>query len=276
MSLCQSDLQDCLEGVIPSIIATTPADGVPNVSYLSHVKEIDDRHIAQSNQFFGKTARNLRDNPQARVILVDACSGRQAQLAVTWLRDEAMTASLRASSAQVRMVDIMRLASVAAFRVDAITVILHPEGLEVQVQPVPPPRPSLERAANAIARIAAETETAGIVDAALFGACRLLDAPAVIPLQFDTERQMLVTLASHGDPRTGAGSKIVIGHGIAGALAALGRPVRVSDMRRLRRFGSAIRDASSSEESCAIPLTGMSEALSQLCHADPCQGNALR
>ena len=189
---------------------------------------------------------------------------------------EAMTASLRASSAQVGMVDIMRLASVAVFRVDAITVILHPEGLEVQVQPVPPPRPSLERAADAIARIVAETGTAGIVNDALFGACRLLDAPAVIPLQFDTERQMLVTLASHGYPRTGAGSKIVIGHGIAGALAALGRPVRVSDMRRLRRFGAAIRDASSPEESCAIPLTGMSEALSQLCHADPCQGNALR
>lgn len=272
MSLRLSDLRDCFEGVIPSIIATTSADGVPNVSYLSHVEEVDDHHIALSNQFFGKTARNLRDNPQACVILVDAASGRQARLAVTWLRDEAegplfeaMTASLRASSAQVGMADIMRLASVAVFRVDAITAIPHPEGLEAQVQPAPPPRPSLERAADAITRIAAETETAGIVDAALDGACRLLDAPAAILFQFDGERQMLVTLASRGYPRTGAGSEIAMGHGIAGAAAALGRPVRVSDMSRLRRFGAAIRDTSSPEEETrTIALPGMPEAQSQL------------
>lgn len=89
MSLRLRDLRDCFEGVILSIIATTRADGIPNISYLSHVEEVDDHHIALSNQFFGKTARNLRDNPQACVILVDAASGRQARLAVTWLRDEA-------------------------------------------------------------------------------------------------------------------------------------------------------------------------------------------
>ena len=57
-----------------SIIATSSADGVPNVSYLSHVEEVDEHHVALSNQFFGKTARNLRDNPQACLIVVDAVS----------------------------------------------------------------------------------------------------------------------------------------------------------------------------------------------------------
>lgn len=270
MSLRLGDLRDCFEGVIPSIIATTSADGVPNVSYLSHVEEIDDHHIALSNQFFGKTARNLRDNPHACVILVDAASGRQVRLAVTWLRDEAegplfeaMTASLRASSAQVGMADVMRLASVAVFQVDDITVIPHPEGVEPE--PTPPPRPSLALAAEAVTRIAAETETAGIVETALDGACKLLDAPAAILFQLDPGREMLVTLASRGYPRTGVGSEVAVGQGIAGAAAALGRPVRVSDMSRLRRFGSAIRDTSSTEEETrTIPLPGMTEAQSQL------------
>lgn len=270
MSLRLSDLRDCFEGVIPSIIATTSADGVPNVSYLSHVEEVDDRHIALSNQFFGKTARNLRDNPQACVILVDATSGRQIRLAVTWLRDEAegplfnaMTASLRASSAQVGMGDIMRLASVAVFRVDAITAIPHPEGIEPVS--VPLRQPSLSLAAETVARIAAETETASIVDVLLEGTRRLLDAPAAILFQHDASRDMLVTLASRGYPRTGAGAEMAKGSGIAGAAASLRRPVRVSDMSRVRRFGAAIRDTSPPEEETrTIALPGLPNAQSQI------------
>ena len=270
MSLRLSDLRDCFEGVIPSIIATTSADGVPNVSYLSHVEEVDDHHIALSNQFFGKTARNLRDNPQACVILVDAASGRQIRLTVTWLRDEAegplfdaMAASLRASSAQVGMADIMRLASVALFRVDAITAIPHPEGIEPASAPLL--QPSLALAAETVARIAAETETASIIDVLLDGTRRLLDAPAAILFQHDPGRDMLVTLASRGYPRTGAGAEIARGSGIAGAAAALRQPVRVSDMSRVRRFGAAIRDTSPPEEETrSIALPGLPDAQSQI------------
>uniref|UniRef100_UPI001B4AA43B GAF domain-containing protein n=1 Tax=Amaricoccus sp. TaxID=1872485 RepID=UPI001B4AA43B len=251
-------------------IATSSADGVPNVSYLSHVEQVDEHHIGLSNQFFGKTARNLRENPQACVIVVDGVSGRQTRLAVTWLRDEAegplfdaMTASLRASSAQVGMSEIMRLASVAIFRVDEIVPLPHPEGVETP--PPPPAPPRLFRAAEVVARVAAETETARIVETLLDGARAMLDAPAVILFQNDPGRDVLVTLASRGYPQTGAGSEIAPGDGIAGAAAALGRPVRVSDMSRIRRFGAAIRDTSPPEEETrVIALPGLADAQSQL------------
>jgi hypothetical protein len=51
MTIGLRDLGACFEGVIPSILATASADGVPNVSYLSHVEFVDDAHVALSNQF---------------------------------------------------------------------------------------------------------------------------------------------------------------------------------------------------------------------------------
>ena len=104
------------------------------------------------------------------------------------------------------MADVMRLASVAIFRVEEITVLPHPEGLEAP--PPPPARPRLDRAAEAVARVAAETETAGIVEALLDGLRTMLDAPAAILFQHEPAGDMLVTLASRGYPRTGAGSEI--------------------------------------------------------------------
>ena len=60
MTIRLRDLHACFEGVIPSIIATASQDGVPNISYLSHVAFVDDEHVALSNQFFSKTAANIR------------------------------------------------------------------------------------------------------------------------------------------------------------------------------------------------------------------------
>src|SRR5581483_11674143 len=84
-----SDLQACFEGVIPSIVATAAADGTPNISYLSQVVMIDDDHIALSNQFFSKTAANVRQNPHATVLIVDAYNGEQYRLNITFVESRA-------------------------------------------------------------------------------------------------------------------------------------------------------------------------------------------
>jgi predicted pyridoxine 5'-phosphate oxidase superfamily flavin-nucleotide-binding protein len=58
-----------LQGVIPAVIATSSANGSPNVTYISQVFYVDERHVALSQQFFNKTIRNIRENPVACVVV---------------------------------------------------------------------------------------------------------------------------------------------------------------------------------------------------------------
>src|SRR5580700_12763 len=133
MTIRLRDVQVCFEGVIPSIIATTSPDGVPNISYLSHVALVDDEHVALSDQFFSKTAANIRGNNNAAVMLVDPRDGSQYRLSVIFERSldsgmlfETMAAELRASSAQIGMADVMRLRGVDVYRVASVEAVPSP------------------------------------------------------------------------------------------------------------------------------------------------------
>ena len=58
-----SDLKRCFQGIVPSIIATNDDDGVPNITFISQVHYLDERHVALSCQFFNKT----RDRKSTRL-----------------------------------------------------------------------------------------------------------------------------------------------------------------------------------------------------------------
>ncbi len=89
-------IRACLEGVVPSLVATCDADGAPNVTYVSHVHYVDRSHVALSFQFFNKTRANILTNPRAAVFLVDPCTAARYVLHVRYLRTEAEWPVVRA------------------------------------------------------------------------------------------------------------------------------------------------------------------------------------
>jgi adenylate cyclase len=76
------------QGVIPSPVTTASADGEPNITYVSVVRFLDDERVAISNQFLGKTTRNLDVNPSLTVRVVDPETLLEYDLDTTRLHSE--------------------------------------------------------------------------------------------------------------------------------------------------------------------------------------------
>lgn len=271
MSLRLSDLSACFEGVIPSIIATASADGMPNISYLSHVVRMDEEHVALSNQFFAKTAANVRANPKVTLILVDGFTGDQFLLDIGFVRSvdagplfDKIARQLKASSAQVGMSDVMRLKSADIFRVHGIEKVPSP----VETMPAMGGRPpvSLPALSAAIKAIERQAEADEIIDSLLCGVERVLGYGNALVLIHDGHRGCLITTGSIGYPRSGLGSEIAGSEGMIGAAATSGQTVKVSDMSRVRRFGEAIGlDAEKEEEATrSIAFPHLPTVMSQI------------
>ena len=118
------EVRDCMEGVLPAVIATCAADGTPNVTYLSKVMFVDAEHVALSNQFFSKTVANVRENPQVQITLIQPKSGRQLRLDARFERSEGtgelfeqVRAEIDAIASIMRMQHVFRLRSVDVYRV---------------------------------------------------------------------------------------------------------------------------------------------------------------
>ncbi|MFB2549812.1 pyridoxamine 5'-phosphate oxidase family protein [Ensifer soli] len=271
MSLTLDDLAACFEGVIPSIIATASADGMPNISYLSHVVRVDADHVALSNQFFAKTAANVRANPHVTLILVDGVTGDQFLLDIGFVRSvdsgplfERIALHLKASSAQVGMAEVMRLRSADIFRVHAIEKVPSPvETAQAPVRRGPVSLPALAEAVRAIERQEEADET---IDALFLAIRAVLGYTHAVVLIRDGHRGSLVTTGSMGYPRSGLGSEVAGDDGLIGAAAASGRTIKVSDMSRIRRLGEAIGlDADALEDRTRIvAFPRLSGAMSQI------------
>lgn len=269
MSARLSDLSACFEGVIPSIIATASADGMPNISYLSHVVRVDDDHIALSNQFFAKTAANVRANPQVTLILVDGFTGDQFLLDIGFVRSvdggplfEKIALQLKASSAQVGMSDIMKLRSADVFRVHQIEKVLSPvEAVQAKQNSI-----SLPLLSQAVRNIEHQEHTDEIIDSLLSGVRQVLGYQNALVLIRDDPRGALITTGSIGYERSGLGSEVSGAEGLIGAAATNGQTIKVSDMSRVRRFGEAISlDAEAYEnESRTVMFPQLPGAMSQI------------
>jgi adenylate cyclase len=264
-------LQNCLEGLMPSTIATCAADGTPNVTYLSHVHFVDDEHVALTFQFLNKTRKNVAENPRAAAMLVDSTTCRQYALDLAYERTETagplferVRVKLEAIASLTGMTGVFRLQGVDIYRVLGCEPIDSGYVTEAQTGGL---------AANALALLTAEIaaceELGMLLDIALSGLARYLGYEHSMLLMADPGAARLYAVASHGYRNSGAGAEVGMGEGVIGVAAAERQPIRITHMGREFAYERAVRQrlaqtGGDSGEPREIQLPGLVDVQSQI------------
>jgi predicted pyridoxine 5'-phosphate oxidase superfamily flavin-nucleotide-binding protein len=266
-----ADIRACLEGVIPAVLATCDAGGVPNVAYISQVFHVDDRHVALSFQFFNKTRQNILANPRATVLLIDPRTAGYFRLHIRYLRTESagplferMAAQLAGIASHTGMEKVFRLLGSDVYEVEAIE--------NVPGEPLPPPPARAGQLAAlrlASERLARSTTLGDALNAVLATLNDALGMRHALILMHDEPGQRLYTVASSGYPTSGVGSEIRVGQGVIGVAARERTPVRIMHMTNAALYSQAMRssferDQPDLEPVTDIPYPGLAQPHSQM------------
>ena len=123
-----NEIRTVMDNGLPAIVVTCSADGIPNVTLISHVHYVDASRIALSFQFFNKTIRNVRENPNACVLLNDLRTNTQWILDVQYDHSEdegpifdEMDMRIEAIASASGMAGIFKLRAADVYRVRSFT-----------------------------------------------------------------------------------------------------------------------------------------------------------
>lgn len=275
-------LRRCFEGIIPSILSTCSADGIPNVTYVSQVHLIDDRHVALSHQFLNKTRRNLTENPYACLQFSDPLTFESYRIHVRYDHEEtsgplfeSMAARIDAIASHTGMTGIFKLLAADVCEVLSIEPVegflLPPTDADLPVDAGRLSMASMNeiRALQVISdRLNRARDMDQIFTTALSAFDELLGLTHAMVLVPDETGERLVTLASRGYGESGIGAEVPLGQGIIGTAAATRRLVRVTGLGWELRYARAVRERAQSAGALSvraeIPLPGLPAAQSQL------------
>jgi adenylate cyclase len=243
------DLRRCIEGSIPPVIATASSAGEPNVVYISSVNVVDSERIALSNQFMGKTATNLAENPRASLILADPHSGSDYRLSIVYERTERRGPTFERLKAQVdemaemtRSTGVFRLRSADIYRIEHIDVLNEFEPF-TEYFARPPAGERLAALGELTRRLSRCNDLDTMVASAVRGLDELLGYQRSMVMLLDETGRRLFTIASHGFATEGVGSELPLGQGAAGVAAERNRPVRLGGVHSTAMYASSIHTA---------------------------------
>ncbi|HTI88674.1 MAG TPA: GAF domain-containing protein [Alphaproteobacteria bacterium] len=265
------DIRSCLEGAVPSILATCDRQGVPNVSLISQVHYVDRDRVALSYQFFNKTRRNILDTRAASATVVDPITLAQYALDLEYEETqtegplfESMKAKLAGIASHTGMAAVFRLLGADVFRLKAITPV------EVEtLAPTAASRNLMGAVRRSCAELAKAAELDDLLDLTLCCLERNFGIRHSMVLMLDPELDRLYTVASHGYERSGIGSEVALGEGVIGVAARERVPIRISFMTSEYRYGDAIRESAARagvafDPATEIPFPGLAEPESQI------------
>lgn len=270
-------LTGCFQGVIPSWLFSCAADGTPNAAILSHVDYVDARHVALSFQFFNKSKRNIAENPQATVRIIDAETMQVYMLGLRFVRTEcsgplfeSMRLRIEAIASHSGLKGIFQLLGADVYEVLSVDALPHEAG-----HPGAQPQALSERATFTMEAMQAFSDgihRAHSLDCLLDNLLERLErifgfGHSMILLTSD-QPDRLELMASRGYPQGGVGSDIGFGEGIIGMVAEARRAVRISGMLRSMLYADAVARRSVelglSLDARRIPLPGLANPHSQL------------
>ena len=275
-------IRDCLEGVIPTVLATCAEDGTPNVTFVSYAQRVDCGHVALSFQFFSKTRENILANPHAAAYVIHPVTGARYRLTMTYLRTEqegplfeSMKARLAGIASQVGMSGVFKLLGSDVYHVH-------------DIEPVPgeslPPPPESQNRLSAMRvlsqQLSSYTDVSSLFDGLLDGLAELFDIRHSMLLALDETGERLYTVASRGYPASGVGSEIPLGQGVIGVAAKQRTPIRISHMTAEYTYTRAVRDSlvqdgQGDQLDTEIPFPGLAAPHSQLAVPILCGGKAV-
>lgn len=271
-----SSIHRCFQGVVPSVVATTDAHGLPNVTYVSQIHLIDDRHVALSQQFFNKTRRNLAENPHAAAEVYDPVSFQAYRMKLRFLRSEkegplfeSMKMRIQAIASHTGMEGVFRLIAADVFEVTHVEKVegfltdapaedeeVSPTGMRTELRGLQLVSDRINRADDLETLLAATLDALDVY----FGFSN------TIVLLFDEPAQRLITIACRGYGG-GVGAEVALGEGLIGTVARERRVLRISGLDEGLRYGRAVRRSVMSDSGTVrpeVPLPGLSDAQSAL------------
>lgn len=273
------DIPHCFAGVIPSTLASSDAQGMPNITYVSQIHIVDDHHVALSCQFFNKTRRNLDQNPNVAAEVYDPVTMQAYRLRLRFLRSEksgplfdSMAVRIQAIASHTGMEGVFRLIAADVFevlRVEKVESFLtgapaEHESKEVSLSGLRTELRGLQLVSERINRADdLETLLAATLDAldVYFG------FEHTMVLLHDSSGERLVTIACRGYGG-GVGAEVAWGEGVIGTVAREQKIVRLTGMNERLRYGRAVRrvlsDSGSRSLRPEIPLPGLADAQSAL------------
>jgi adenylate cyclase len=261
-------LRPCLQGVIPSWLATCSPDGVPNVTVLSIVHYVDSERVGLTRQFFNKTTANLDRNPRAQALVIDPVTADQYLLDLRFLHTETegptfetVAANLDAVASQTGMAGVFRLRGVDICRV----LDVHPFGETTPTQ-AEPQRDRMAALDDYVRRLTDCADYASATRIGLEGLEDLFGFRHSILLAADERGDRVFAVASNGYGTQAEGAEVQIGLGVIGIAAERRRVVTVPSTARSRAMHVAM--AESVERSggqvgaTEIPLPGLEDVRS--------------
>lgn len=262
------------------MLYTCANDGTPNAAYISHVDYVDARHVALSFQFFNKSRRNIAENPQALIQVIDPDTQQGWNIRLRFERSETtgpifdrMALRIEAIASYTGLKGIFKLLAADIYEVVAITPVPYERGHEADDAPagrraVPVSVFTMTAFQDLALRINAAQSLEDLLDSILAGLEDFFGFSHSMILLAAEEPGVLVTLATRGYGGHGVGAEARFGEGIAGVVAEAQKPIRISGLLRGMLYAYAVAKRAEAGGMCPklapIAMPGLQNPASQL------------